>query len=100
MLEQEVPLDLTLHQSKSIDHPSLSDVEEEEEDADDVSEEDLKRLEKELSDVQNRFDRSMVEKHGLSSMCQELTLKLKLARSLLEGLVALIHVHVCLINYT
>ena len=95
VLEQEVPLDLTLHQSKSLEHPELSDVEEEEE-SDNIEEDEVRRLERELSAVQDKFDKAMMEKHGLSSTCEELTVKLKLARNLLEGLVfiCIIHVHV------
>ena len=82
-LENEVPMDLTLHQS-SLEHPDLSDVEEEGEESG-AGEEELRRVEGELADLQNRFDKSMMKKHSLSSMCQELTTKLKLARNLLEG---------------
>ena len=82
-LENEVPMDLTLHQS-SLEHPDLSDVEEEGEESG-AGEEELKMVEGELADLQNRFDKSMMKKHSLSSMCQELTTKLKLARNLLEG---------------
>ncbi len=68
---------------------------EEEEEGDSIGEEEVRRLEKELSVVQDRFDKSMMEKHGLSSTCEELTVKLKLAKSLLEGLV-LLYMYKCI----
>ena len=84
-----MPLDLTLHQSKSLEHPDLSDVEEEEEGEvmgeEQEEEGDIERLEGELTKIQDKFDKAMMEKHGLSSTCDELTLKLKLAKNLLEG---------------
>ena len=84
-LEQEIPLDLTLHHQTSREHPDLSDVEEEEEG--NCNEEDLSQLEKQLEGLQKRFDVSMMEKHSLSSMCQDLTIRVRLATSLLDGLV-------------
>ena len=79
-------MDLSLHQIS--EQPELSNVEEEDMN---IGEEEIRHLESELSELQNQFDSSMIEKHSLTNRCQQLTLKLKLAKNLLERLVCSVY---------
>ena len=78
-------MDLSLQQIN--EQPELSNVVEEDMN---IGEEEIRQLESELSELQNQFDSSMIEKHSLNNRCQQLTLKLKLAKSLLERLVCVV----------
>ena len=79
MLQHEVPADPSSHHS-GVDHADLPGIEEEPE----VSEELLATLREELVSLQAQFDESVMEKYGLSKTCQDVSTKLKLAKSLLE----------------
>ena len=60
--------------------PDLEDVEEEGE----VGEEGLAKLQDEVDELQEQFDRAVVEKHSLGEVCQQLAEKLKSVSHLLE----------------
>ena len=68
----------------STEPPNLSGIEEEEEEEREVSEEELLRIGEELADLQNQFDQAVMEKHRLKKTCQQLSEKLKLAKSVLD----------------
>ncbi len=70
--------DSTLHHKAEA--PNLEDVVEEVE----MGEEGLQHLQEEVDEIQERFDKAVIEKHSLTQTCQQLSEKLKSARNLLE----------------
>ena len=44
----------------------------------------LQKIEEELADIKVQFDSAVMEKHTLKKSCQQLTEKLKLAKTILE----------------
>ncbi len=63
--------------------PNLEDVSEEAE----FGEEGLHRLQEEVDEIQDSFDKAVIEKHSLALTCQQLSEKLKSANHLLERFV-------------
>lgn len=70
---------VTSHLPKA-DAPNLEGVEEEVE----LGEEGLQRLQDEVDELQDLFDKAVMDKHSLAQTCQELAEKLKSANHLLE----------------
>lgn len=74
------------HDASSLSHhakaepPSLEGVAEEVE----LGEEGLQRLQEEVNELQEKFDKAVIEKHSLALTCQQLSEKLKAANHLLE----------------
>lgn len=62
--------------------PNLEDVSEEAE----AGEEGLQKLQEEVDELQEKFDKAVIEKHSLAQTCQQLSEKLKSANHLLERL--------------
>ena len=75
-LESSGPQEV-LHKSEP---PELADVAEEAE----VGEEGLTRLHDEMEQLQQQFDKAVMQKHSLGQTCQQLAEKLKSANNLLE----------------
>ena len=63
--------------------PNLEDVSEEAE----IGEEGLLRLQEEVDELQDSFDKAVIDKHSLALTCQQLSEKLKSASHLLERFV-------------
>ena len=76
-LEKEAAL-----QGGHLEDHNLSGIEEQ--DDEEVGEDELQRLEKELTELQEQFDKAVFQKHTLKKNCEQLSGKLKLARHLLE----------------
>lgn len=66
--------------STKVEPPSLEGVAEEAE----LGEEGLQRLQQEVDELQENFDKAVIEKHSLALTCQQLSEKLKAANHLLE----------------
>ena len=86
--------DPTSHPSKA-EAPNLEGVEEEEEV--ELGDDGLLRLQEEVDELQEKFDKAVIEKHSLSQTCQDLAEKLKSANHLLERLFLISYV-LCLFH--
>ena len=75
--------DTASHPAKT-EAPNLEGVEEEEEV--ELGDDGLLRLQEEVDELQENFDKAVIDKHSLSQTCQDLAEKLKSANHLLERL--------------
>ena len=83
----EIEQDLVLQREKHTleKSPQFADTKgEEEEDEEEVGEAVLQRINEELAAIKVQFDSAVMEKHTLKKSCQQLTEKLKLAKTILE----------------
>ena len=85
---------LKTHEFSSLSHPTkaeppgLEGVAEEVE----IGEEGLQQLQQEVDQLQENFDKAVIEKHSLAHTCQQLAEKLKAANHLLERYTGLTYI--------